>query len=159
MFRGLKDQLIVGVGQLGSRFPVAVIKVRLLEADLGGVAIVVLQKLGLVAGGAQGGVAGVIGTKPGGIGGEKGFAVDGKVEVQSLFLIAGYPHSVDQALIVGVNRKGVFAGMQIGGNIDFIIIVGIGITGSRPLGNEDAIDVKFVVIVGGDLQKGICGAS
>ena len=83
--------------------------------------------------------------------------IDGKIKIQALALIAGHPYTVNEALIIGVHRKGVFTCLQVVGNIDLVIVIGAWIAGRRSLRNEGSVDVKFVIVISGDLEDSVFG--
>ena len=71
--------------------------------------------------------------------------------------VAADPDAVDQSLIKGMHRDGVPAGPEESGDVDPVVEVVKRISRRRPLRDENAVHIKFVIIIGSDVNYGGSG--
>ena len=65
-------------------------------------------------------------------------------------VVATAPDAVDKSLIIGVERRGVLAGVKVVGNVHVHIVVPEIKRRGRALRNETAVDVELEIVVGGE---------
>ena len=135
------------------RKPEGIVEIGALKTDLGRGGIVALEKLRLVAGRARLMIGGVRVRQEGLVAGKHSLPVRLQIADQAVTLIAADPYAVDQPLIQRVNGDYVLARAQEGGHVERVVAVleVIGRRGALP--DEQAVDIHFIVIVGGDEQK------
>ena len=159
LLKGQHGALLGGQGVIGvladrGGHPRAVVEVGLLKAHLGGAAVVPLQKLGLVAADTHLGKARVGGHGKALVAGQESLPVHHQIADEAVALIAALPDAVDEALVEGMDGDDVLPRGQVGGQIHLVVVVLEMVGGGRALGDEAAVDVELVVIVGG--QKDPC---
>jgi len=85
---------------------------------------------------------------------QKGFSLQNVVN-QSVPVIPAAPDTVDQPLIIGMYRNGVFAGMDVIGNVYGVVIIFEMKGGCRSLCDKTAVDVQFVIVIGSNTDRDV----
>ena len=151
----LAEHPVRGVAADLRRSPVGIVELRLFEADFGGSGVVAFEKLGFIPGLSGRGESGVHPAEEALVGGEQQFSLREQVEQQPVLPVAAHPDPVDESLIVGVHGDGVLAGVDELRQVHPVVEVVGTVAGGRPLRDENAVYIQFVVIVGADVKDHI----
>ena len=154
---GLLDEAVIG-GVVGNgEIPSRVVEIRRGKGTLRRVAVVVFGEGGAITDDVGGREACVRGCFPACVADDhRGFILQ-KLQRHHMTKIARYPNAVDQTLIIGVNRDGIFSLGEKLGNGYLIIIIGEVITRGGTLGHKAAVDVQLVIIVCRNANHAVLG--
>ena len=158
LFGRLLDQLPIRVFAAGGFKPVGVIKNTLFKTKFRSAAIIVFHKLRGISRHTAATVCRMVSVAERFIADQHAFFIGEEFHKKPVAPVAADPHPVDQPLIIGMDGNKVFARFEVFGYIQFIVKIAGGITGGRSLSDKFAVDIEFVIVIGGDVEDIFSGS-
>ena len=127
--------------------PGGIIKKKLFKTAFRGGSIIAFQKLSLISGFSGGRIGGMFAKGKTLVRCQKNSGTAFHFTDHTMPVIAAYPDTVDQPLIIGVNGKDIFSFPQKTGHIDLIAEIMEMIPRRRSHTGKLSIDIQFIVII------------